>query len=261
MGDLNSWTRERTHVPCIGRWILNHWPTRDIPGPSLCPTVSTRAAQQPAFQHQPLRWKVSHLSLSIAPSPSLRGPHPCLRAEDWGEDSGSQSCSYWARRRSQARLHLLGAFPVEEEVAVEAALTLIPVAVILAVHTHSLIFAGTLCRPVFNLAKGRQDDHKPTRTRPLLLQTQELRTPASFTSSGSSEYFSGSLLAISSSFLETQTWLFPRQKAWQGRQVPPPTAEPTNSGRHCSQWLSWKPGTEWSEGVKGPGGCESRGRF
>lgn len=79
------------------------------------------------------------------------------------------------------------------------------------------------------------------------------------TSSGSSEYFSGSLLAISSSFLETQTWLLPRQKAWQGRQVPPPTAEPTNRGRHCSQWLPWKPGKGWSEQVVsgGSGGAGS----
>ena len=23
----SSWTRDRTHVPCIGRWILNTWTT------------------------------------------------------------------------------------------------------------------------------------------------------------------------------------------------------------------------------------------
>ena len=23
-------TRDRTHVPCIGRWILNHWATREV---------------------------------------------------------------------------------------------------------------------------------------------------------------------------------------------------------------------------------------
>ena len=27
----SSWTRDQTHVPCIGRWILNHWTTREIP--------------------------------------------------------------------------------------------------------------------------------------------------------------------------------------------------------------------------------------
>ena len=24
-------TRDRTHVPCIERWILNHWTTREVP--------------------------------------------------------------------------------------------------------------------------------------------------------------------------------------------------------------------------------------
>ena len=27
----SSWTRDRTCVPCIGRWILNHWITREVP--------------------------------------------------------------------------------------------------------------------------------------------------------------------------------------------------------------------------------------
>ena len=31
MWDLSSPTRDRTHVPCIGRWILNHWTTREVP--------------------------------------------------------------------------------------------------------------------------------------------------------------------------------------------------------------------------------------
>ena len=31
MWDLSSLTRDRTHVPCIGRWILNHWTTREVP--------------------------------------------------------------------------------------------------------------------------------------------------------------------------------------------------------------------------------------
>ena len=26
----SSWTRDRTHVPCIGRWILNHCTTREV---------------------------------------------------------------------------------------------------------------------------------------------------------------------------------------------------------------------------------------
>ena len=31
MWDLNSPTRDLAHVPCIGRQILNHWTTREVP--------------------------------------------------------------------------------------------------------------------------------------------------------------------------------------------------------------------------------------
>ena len=31
MWDLRSQTRDRTLVPCIWRWILNHWTTREVP--------------------------------------------------------------------------------------------------------------------------------------------------------------------------------------------------------------------------------------
>ena len=30
MWDLSSPTRDGTHVPCIGRWSLNHWATREV---------------------------------------------------------------------------------------------------------------------------------------------------------------------------------------------------------------------------------------
>ena len=26
----SSWTRDQTHVPCVGRWILNQWTTREV---------------------------------------------------------------------------------------------------------------------------------------------------------------------------------------------------------------------------------------
>ena len=32
MWDLSSPTRDRTCTPCIGRWSLNHWTTREVPG-------------------------------------------------------------------------------------------------------------------------------------------------------------------------------------------------------------------------------------
>ena len=31
----SSWTRDQSLVPCIGRWILNLWATREVPGPPL----------------------------------------------------------------------------------------------------------------------------------------------------------------------------------------------------------------------------------
>ena len=31
----SSRTRARTHIPCIGRWILNHWATREVPATSV----------------------------------------------------------------------------------------------------------------------------------------------------------------------------------------------------------------------------------
>ena len=31
MWDLSSQTRDETCLPCIGRWILNHWTTREVP--------------------------------------------------------------------------------------------------------------------------------------------------------------------------------------------------------------------------------------
>lgn len=70
--------------------------------------------------------------------------------------------------RVGAPFYLLGAFPIQEEVAMEAALTFVPVAIILAVDTHSFVFTRTLCHPVFNLAKEGQGDHKKAQTSPLL---------------------------------------------------------------------------------------------
>ena len=31
MWDLSSLTRDKTHIPCPGSWILNHWTTREGP--------------------------------------------------------------------------------------------------------------------------------------------------------------------------------------------------------------------------------------
>ena len=41
--DASTLTRDQTYVPCIGRWILNHWTTREVPLPVLLqlPQVKT----------------------------------------------------------------------------------------------------------------------------------------------------------------------------------------------------------------------------
>ena len=31
----SSWIRDQTHVPCIDRWILTHWATREVQIPSI----------------------------------------------------------------------------------------------------------------------------------------------------------------------------------------------------------------------------------
>ena len=35
MWDLSSRTRDRTHIPCTGRWSLNHWTSREVSSVSL----------------------------------------------------------------------------------------------------------------------------------------------------------------------------------------------------------------------------------
>ena len=52
--DLRSPTRDRTHVSCIARWILNHWATREVlrgyylltPLPNLSSVLSTTTHQK-----------------------------------------------------------------------------------------------------------------------------------------------------------------------------------------------------------------------
>lgn len=45
--------------------------------------------------------------------------------------------------------------PLQQEVATEAALTLVPHTVVLTIHTHSIFFCGTLGNPVLNLLEGK----------------------------------------------------------------------------------------------------------
>ena len=39
----SSWTdKDRTHVPCLGRWMLNHWTTREVLSQTIFMTVPQR---------------------------------------------------------------------------------------------------------------------------------------------------------------------------------------------------------------------------
>ena len=55
----SSQTRERTCVPCIGKWILNHWTTRERP-----PSVPSDSSHQLPVAMENLRYGQSELRCS-----------------------------------------------------------------------------------------------------------------------------------------------------------------------------------------------------
>ena len=81
MWDLSSPTRDRTWNPCIGRWSLNHWATRKVPG------ITILIALQVIFTHSLVEkhWiSLDHFQIHLQPfmeshlvSPSLHSlPSP-----------------------------------------------------------------------------------------------------------------------------------------------------------------------------------------
>ena len=48
-------TRDRTHFPCVGRWILNHWITREVP-PSLLKAFLESFFSYPENPHDANVW-------------------------------------------------------------------------------------------------------------------------------------------------------------------------------------------------------------
>ena len=86
----SSWTRDRTHVSCIGRWILYHWATREAPQTG-CMSGNTRlpleAGLCPSHLHLPRAWHVIQsqlmlVSVSFSASISVNDIN-CPRAR-WG---------------------------------------------------------------------------------------------------------------------------------------------------------------------------------
>ena len=48
----SSWIRDRALVPCIGRWILNHWTTREVLSGHFCKSrrfISLNKAEEASF--------------------------------------------------------------------------------------------------------------------------------------------------------------------------------------------------------------------
>ena len=69
MWDLISWTRDWAHVPCIGRQILNHWTTREVP-PSFAycsPRVKCAHCLFSKVQTHPFTYMVSTTAFLLQP--------------------------------------------------------------------------------------------------------------------------------------------------------------------------------------------------
>ena len=60
----SSWTRGHIHVPCIGRWMLNHWSTREVLSCTLSKGVNTRkppSSQSYGFSSSHVwMWELDH---------------------------------------------------------------------------------------------------------------------------------------------------------------------------------------------------------
>ena len=55
MWDLSSMTTVWNHIPCIARWILNHWTTKEVPLYSLWQKASLFSASSP--EPRPRNWE------------------------------------------------------------------------------------------------------------------------------------------------------------------------------------------------------------
>ena len=81
-----SWTRDQTRVPCIGRWILNHWNTSEVLSfssvtqscPALCEPMDYNMPGL-LVHHQLLEFTQTHVHRvgdAIQPSHPLSSPSP-----------------------------------------------------------------------------------------------------------------------------------------------------------------------------------------
>ena len=63
-------TRDQTHVPCIARWILNHWTTREAPGHCVLNQMNQY------FKNQDICWEQSEFPTFFGKSEDLASVSP-----------------------------------------------------------------------------------------------------------------------------------------------------------------------------------------
>ena len=80
MWDLNSPTRDWTHMPCIGRWSLNHWTTREVP----CEISNSHLFKQKLLP-PPTSWNCMLDPLMKATRERWGGSTPILGPWTWQE--------------------------------------------------------------------------------------------------------------------------------------------------------------------------------
>ena len=86
MWDLSSLTRDQTRTPCIGRWSLNHWTTREVP--------SSHSYNHIHVLRENVLTIYILLSLSLALSPPPPPPPPTLDHTLWRKPAACHEQPY-----------------------------------------------------------------------------------------------------------------------------------------------------------------------
>ena len=98
--DLSSLTRDRTHVPCIGRRILYYWTTREVPGRFF---LGERFKMYNFRVSLVAQWLRIHLPMQgtrvqdlVWEDPTCRWATKPVHRKYWACSLGPESLNYWA---------------------------------------------------------------------------------------------------------------------------------------------------------------------
>ena len=91
--DLNTLTRDQTHVPCIARWILSHWTTREILNKSF-------------LKSQNLFIFLATGECEVTQMGSISQDDITCKGHLYGPDHGSQTTCTRARRWTQEQFEV-----------------------------------------------------------------------------------------------------------------------------------------------------------